>query len=467
VIAQDFNHADLPVARIDARGDRVPAALLELRQRLSLQGEVISAEGAERTRRVFGEPLTPQQVVERICSQVQQRGLEAVIEFTEKLDGVRLDAASLRVPPESIAQAHRAAPAEWLATIRHVRENIEQFQRAILHRNVEIVPRPGVRLCQQYQPLHRAGICIPGGAAAYPSTILMTVVPAQVAGVAEIALVLPPTRFGAENPQVLAVCAELGIQEVYRVGGAQAVAALAFGVEGLPRVDKIVGPGNIFVALAKKWVYGHVDIDAVAGPSEIVLVADGEARPAFVAADMLAQAEHAPGSAILVTWSTELADTVCAELSRQLAHLDRANPIRDSLHRYGAIVLVNDAEHAAHVVDVLAPEHVHVDCHQARQVAALIRNAGAMFIGPYSPVAVGDYAAGPSHVLPTSGTARWASGLSANSFLRSRSVIELSREALAQEQSAIAYLATVEGLTAHRASVEIRFAEQWPDNPPR
>jgi histidinol dehydrogenase len=312
-------------------------------------------------------------------------------------------------------------------------------------------------LWQRYVPLRRVGVCVPGGAAAYPSTVLMTVVPALVAGVEEIAVVAPPTDFGANNPTVLAVCAKLGVQEVYRVGGAQGVAALAYGVEGLPRVDKIVGPGNMFVALAKKFVYGEVDIDSIAGPSEVVVLADDTARPDCVAADLLAQAEHAPGASLLISWSERLLDAVERHLRVQVAGLSRETLTIQSLQEYGALILARDAAEACRLTDELAPEHLQVSTANASELVARIRNAGATFVGNYSPVAVGDYAAGPSHVLPTSGTARWASGLSANDFLRAGSVIQFEEDALRAIAADVRRLADLEGLTAHRASIDVRF----------
>jgi histidinol dehydrogenase len=275
--------------------------------------------------------------------------------------------------------------------------------------------------------------------------------------VREIALVAPPTAHGAYNRDLLATCHELGVEEVYRLGGAQAVAALAYGVEGLRAVDKIVGPGNLFVALAKKFVYGEVDIDSIAGPSEVVVLADEGTRPDFTAADMLAQAEHSPGASILITWSPSVAEATLGELAKQLARLSRADLARASLEQFGAVVLARDAQEAAEIVDFIAPEHLHIATEQPEELLARIHNAGATFLGNYSPVAAGDYAAGPSHVLPTSGTARFASGLSANQFLRGHSVISLSREGLSQLAPDIRALADAEGLTAHRASVDIRL----------
>ncbi|GIW93117.1 MAG: histidinol dehydrogenase [Pirellulaceae bacterium] len=448
------------IRRIDGQTEQGLEKLEELRARLSLQGDIVSPRSAEKTRAVFGEPLTPQQVVERICRDVQREGVSAVCRYTKLLDGVELSADTLRVPAEELQRAHRDADPQWLETVRHVRANIEAFQRSILHRDTQVTPRPGVVLTQRYRPIERVGITIPGGAAAYPSTILMTAVPAQVAQVPDIALVLPPTPYGASHPQVLAVCAELGLDTVYRIGGAQAIAALAYGVQGLAKVDKIVGPGNLFVTLAKKWVYGQVDIDALAGPSEIVVVADEQAQPQFLAADMLAQAEHAPGAAILITPSSRLLDAVEKELHEQCARLERAEWIVESLEQFGALVSARDLQHACELTNWLAPEHVQVQTRDPEKIAANIVSAGAIFLGPYSPVALGDYAAGPSHVLPTSGTARWASGLSANSFVRSTSIIHYTREALAADRQAIETMASVEGLTAHRASISVRFQDQ-------
>ena len=287
----------------------------------------------------------------------------------------------------------------------------------------------------------------------------MTVVPAQAAGVAEIAVVVPPTRFGGYNDQLLAACQALGVTEVYRIGGAQAVAALAYGVEGIPAVAKIVGPGNLFVALAKKHVYGEVDIDSIAGPSEIVLIADGTASPRFIAADLISQAEHSPGSSILLTWAPGLIDRVIDALDDQLGHLARGDLARDSLERFGALIQVRDAAEAVTLSNLLAPEHLHVSTADPRSLLPHLTNAGAIFLGHHTPVAAGDYAAGPSHVLPTGGTPRWASGLSANDFLKRSSVISLSREGLSRLAPDIRRLAAIEGLTAHGFSVDVRLAD--------
>ena len=446
----------LNIERIDSRQKDARGAMAALRERLSPRGNVVSEAGRLRTLEVFGEPLSPTQVVERICTDVRTKGLAALIDYSAKLDKARLTADTLRVPAAELAAAHRAADPNFLATIRRIRKRVLDFQTAILHRDVSVTGADGSRLTQRYVPLARVGICVPGGAAAYPSTVLMTAVPAQAAGVGELAVVAPPTPFGAYNPDLLATCYELGIGEVYRMGGAQAVAALAYGVEGVRPVDKIVGPGNLFVALAKKFVFGEVDIDSIAGPSEVVVIADDTARADFVAADLIAQAEHAPGASVLITWSERLLDQCAAEIERQLAHLERADLARASLEQFGALIRVADRDEAARLADEIAPEHLHLACQDAVELMEKITHAGATFLGNYSPVAVGDYVAGPSHVLPTGGTARFASGLSANDFLRAGSVIEFSAAALAGVADDVRTMANKEGLTAHRASVEIR-----------
>lgn len=443
--------------RIDLSDPIGRGQLDDLRRTLVSQGDMVSPAGRQRTIDVFGSALTPRQVVERICSDVRAKGIDAVLDYSRRIDGGSPTHQNLFVAPETLAQAHADVDAEFLGAIRRVRDRVMRFQMAILARNVTVPLPGGGSLGQRYVPLDRVGVCVPGGAAAYPSTLLMTVVPAQVAGVPEIVVVAPPTKFGAENPKVLATCHELGVTTVMRAGGAQAVAAMAYGIEGLPRVDMIVGPGNLFVALAKEYVFGDVAIDSIAGPSEIVVVADAQANAEFIAADMLAQAEHSPGSAILLTASVTLADQVALAISRRLTVLERADLTRDSLERFGAIVLTRSDDESADLADELAPEHLAIDTRDPQATLARIRHAGAAFLGPWSPVAAGDYAAGPSHVLPTGGTARFAAGLSANHFLRSGSVINLARKDLAEMAADITLLADVEGLTAHRRSVDARL----------
>jgi histidinol dehydrogenase len=367
----------------------------------------------------------------------------------------------LRVSADELASAHAHAAPAFLETIRRIRDNILRFQTAILHRDVQVETPHGGWLRQRYLPLERVGICVPGGAAAYPSTVLMTAVPAQAAGISQVVIVSPPTPNGAYNPNVLATCHELGIREVYRIGGAQAIAALAYGLDGLVngplvKVDKIVGPGNQFVALAKKFVYGEVDIDSIAGPSEVVILADDTTRADFAAADLIAQAEHAPGSSVLITWSEMALHAVAAELEKQLASAQRGDLARQSLESFGALIMVGGREEAANLANLLASEHLHIECADPEEMLGKIRNAGAVFLGPYSPVALGDYVAGPSHVLPTGATARFASGLSANDFLRSHSVIRFTQDGLAEAADDAIRMAEREGLMAHAASVTLR-----------
>ncbi len=448
---------DAPIRIVDARDDATAAAVLRsLRESLSPRGDLVSDRGRELTRRVFGGPLSPIEVVQKILDDVQTRGTEALLHYTAELDGKTLDFQSLRVPAAELAAAHAAADTDFIAVIDRIASNIRTFQTAIRHTDVTIQPSAGVTLTQRYQPLRRVGVCVPGGAAAYPSTVLMTVVPAQVAGVDEICVVAPPTEFGAYNRDMLAVCQHLGVTEVYRCGGAQAIAAMAYGCDAIAAVDKIVGPGNLFVALAKKMVYGTVDIDSFAGPSEVIVIADDTARPDWVAADLIAQAEHSPGSSLLVTWHKPLIDAVADQLNRQLATAVRGDLAAAALKQFGALMLVRDADHACEVTDAFAPEHLQIETEDPAALMAKLRNCGAAFLGHHTPVALGDYAAGPSHVLPTGGTCRWAAGLNVNSFLRSGSVTTFDDAALRAIGPDVIALAEKEGLEGHAQSVRIR-----------
>ncbi|HEX8202169.1 MAG TPA: histidinol dehydrogenase [Isosphaeraceae bacterium] len=453
----------LNIPRIDCVRDDAREAIRALRRQLSPRGDVVSPQGRARTLAAFGEALTPQQVVERICADVQCRGLDAVLDYTARLDGMALEPSAVRVAPEELAAAARRAEPAYLRTVRRVRDNVLMFQAGILHRDATLRRGLGCELRLRYRPLRRVGVCIPGGAAAYPSSLLMTVVPAQAAGVGQIAVVVPPTPFGGYNDDLLAACHVLGVTEVHRIGGAQAVAALAYGVAGIPAVDKIVGPGNLFVALAKRQVYGEVDIDSIAGPSEVVLIADWTADPRYIAADLISQAEHSPGASVLITWEPELIDRVAEALAHQLARLDRGDLARDSLERFGALILVRDEDEAVELSNRIAPEHLHVSTADPDRLAERLTDAGAIFLGHDTPVAVGDYAAGPSHVLPTGGTARWASGLSANDFLKRTSLIQVDRRGLALLAPDVRLLADKEGLTAHRYSVDVRLDEEAPN----
>jgi len=425
--------AGLKLQRIFCGRAGAAAQLSALRTLLGAQGNVVSARGRALTEKVFGEALPPARVVERVCEDVRTKGRDALFHYTEQLDKVRLDADSLRVSPAEMAQAHAAADAAFLEAVRRVRQNILAFQLGIVHRTavLNVAGRHELRL--RYRPLRRVGILVPGGSAAYPSTLLMTVCPAQAAGVPELAVVMPPTPTGAYNRDLLAVCHELGVREVYRVGGAQAVAALAYGVEGLPAVDMI------------------------AGPSEVVVMADASAPPAFVAADLIAQAEHSPGSAILVTWHEPLLDAVESALNDQLGRLARGDLARESLEQFGALVLARHEDEAVFCVNELAPEHLQIMTQDPDALCERIDNAGAIFLGPFTPVALGDYAAGPSHVLPTGGTARFTSGLTANDFLRRSSILRFTRDGLTQIAADVRLLAEREGLTGHAASVSVRL----------
>ena len=447
----------LNICRIDCASEDASAAIRELRRQLGSGGDVVSPQGRDQTMSAFGEPLTPRQVVERICADVQCRGLDAVLDHTARLDGVRLDPASVRVAREELVAAWRAADPAYLRTLRRIRDSILSFQTGILNRDAILKRGPSGEQRLRYLPLRRVGVCIPGSVAAYPSSLLMTVVPAQAAGVEEIAVVVPPTPFGGYNPDLLAACHALGVTEVHRVGGAQAVAALAYGVAGIAPVDKIVGPGNLFVALAKRHVFGEVDIDSLAGPSEVVQIADASADPRFVAADLISQAEHSPGASVLITWVADLIDRVADTMVQQLGRLSQGDLARESLERFGALIQVRDEDEAVALSNRIAPEHLHLSTAEPDRLAARLTNAGAIFLGHYTPVAVGDYAAGLSHVLPTGGTARWASGLCSNDFLRRTSMITVTRAGLAQMAPDIRVLADKEGLSAHRHSVDVRL----------
>ncbi|MDO4630324.1 MAG: histidinol dehydrogenase [Planctomycetia bacterium] len=442
----------LNISWFDSSRDDISAQMTALRKLLSPRGDVVSEAGQKKTIEIFGEPLSPQQVVAKICHDVDEKGLEAVLDYSRRIDGANMKPEDLRVPLEELENAHRNASPELLAAVRNIKQNIVEFQTALLPEDVTVM-RNGGFLRQRYRPMKRIGICVPGGAAAYPSTVLMTAVPAMVAGVEEIAVVAPPTANGAYNQDMLATCYEIGVREVYRVGGAQAVAAMAYGVEGLPRVDKIVGPGNLFVALAKKLVYGEVDIDSIAGPSEVVVIVDHTTDTRYTALDLIAQAEHSPGASILIGYEREVLENAVATLDEELNKLERGNLARTALETYGAIILAKDEAEVCELTDQIAPEHLHIATDSAETLEDQIHNAGAVFLGNFTPVAVGDYAAGPSHVLPTSGTARFAHGLCANDFLRSHSVLHFDRVGLTAMAEDIRILATKEGLTAHRQSV--------------
>ncbi|MCA1319617.1 histidinol dehydrogenase [Bacillus tianshenii] len=394
-----------------------------------------------------------------IIDEVRIKGDMALLSYTEKWDGARLD--SLRVTKEEIIQAYDAFPTSINVVIQEAAENIREYHEKQVKQSWLSTKEDGTILGQKVTALDAVGVYVPGGKAAYPSSVLMNVIPAQVAGVERIAMVTPPAADGSVPAGVLVAADILGVDEIYKVGGAQAVAALAYGTETIRPVDKIVGPGNIFVALAKKEVYGVVDIDSIAGPSEIVVLADETANAHEVAADMLSQAEHDErASCVLVTTCGELAERVALEVEKQLSDLPREDIARASINEFGAIYVTESMEEALRVVNELAPEHLEVMTKEPMNLLPFIKHAGAIFLGRYSSEPVGDYFAGPNHVLPTNGTARFSSGLSVDEFVKKSSIIMYSQQALEDNVDKIAAFARLEGLEAHARAVEARFKKR-------
>ena len=390
----------------------------------------------------------------RILSAVRTRGDTAIQEFTEKFDRVKLTPEQFRISNSDLKKAHEQIAPELLDSIQKAIKNVRKYQEEIFTgNNKKYSGNTGIK----YTSIKRVGICVPGASAPLPSTVIMTAVPAQVAGVKEIVVVSPPRYNGSIHPVILAVCRELQINKVYRIGGAQAVAAMAHGTQTINPVDKIVGPGNQWVQMAKKEVLGYVGIDSIAGPSEVLIIANDKANPAWVAADMLSQAEHAPGSAVVFTDSQKLAENVLNELKKQVKQLTRAKETVQCLEKFSGIIVFKDIEETIVQADYFACEHLEIHCGQeSRKIADQIKNAGAIFIGDYSPVAVGDYWAGPSHTLPTGTSARFFSALSSNDFVKSTSIIEYGKEQLAAAADDIIRLAQIEGLDAHAKSIKIR-----------
>lgn len=418
------------------------------------------AERAERLAAILDRAATFDAEVEAaaraVLEEVRVGGDAALLACSERFDGVRPPA--LRIPPGALGAALAALDPELRAILEEAAANIRRFHERQRTASWFTEDGDGVVLGQRVVPMERVGLYVPGGTAAYPSSVLMNAIPAQVAGVAEIHLVSPPRADGLPHPLVLATARLLGLEHVYAAGGAQAIAALAYGTETVPRVDKIVGPGNAYVAAAKRLVFGRVAIDSVAGPSEIVVLADETADPAFVAADLLSQAEHdARASAVLVTNSPTLAEAVQAEVDRLVPTLERRAILARALPAYGAILLTETPQEAIAATNELAPEHLEILTADPWETMTRIRHAGAIFLGPYSTEPVGDYFAGPNHVLPTGGTARYASALGVHDFVRTQSVIAYSRERLAAAGERIARFADAEGLDAHALAVRIRL----------
>jgi histidinol dehydrogenase len=399
----------------------------------------------------FDEGSSEDTALNEIIRTVRRQKNCAVTKYTERFDKVTLGAEQLRVSAAACRAAHTQIDPTLMRSLRQAIRNVRAYQEEIFVGDKST--HPGIR----YTPITRVGICVPGASAPLPSTVIMTAVPALVAGVREVAIMSPPRFQGGIHPVILAVCEELGIDEVYAMGGAHGVAALAYGTETIKPVHKIVGPGNQWVQMAKRKVYGQVDIDSIAGPSEVLIIANDQAKPEWVAADMLSQAEHAPGSAVVFTDSEAVAQAVLDELKQQVLQLSRCAETRECLLRFGGIIAFADMDDVIEQANHLATEHLEIQCgDQTEAIAQRITNAGAMFLGGYSPVAVGDYWAGPSHTLPTGRSARFFSALSSNDFVKSTSVIQYDQQRLQDSSAHIIQLAMTEGLDAHAQSVRIR-----------
>ncbi|MDD7332952.1 MAG: histidinol dehydrogenase [Lachnospiraceae bacterium] len=397
--------------------------------------------------------------VNAIIDEVREKRDEAIFAFTEKFDGACINADNILVTEAEIEEAYTQVDEKLLAVIRKALVNIRKYHEKQLQ-NSWFTSEDGIILGQKVTALSKVGVYVPGGKAVYPSSVLMNVIPAKVAGVERIIMCTPPDKNGKVFASTLVAAKEAGVDEIYKVGGAQAVAAMAFGTESVPKVDKIVGPGNIYVALAKKAVYGHVSIDSIAGPSEILVLADETANPRYVAADLLSQAEHDEmASAILITTSAKLAKQVSAEVDQFVAVLSRSEIIQKSLDNYGYILVAENMEDAIDAVNEISSEHMEIVTRDPFHIMTKIKNAGAIFIGEYSSEPLGDYFAGPNHVLPTNGTAKFFSPLSVDDFIKKSSIISYSREALEKVHKDIEQFAECERLTAHANSVRVRFEE--------
>lgn len=395
------------------------------------------------------------ETVSEIINNVMMNGDKAVREYTIKFDGKAPDA--FEVPKEELTALTADCDPEFIATLKNAADNIRNFHERQKQQSWLTTKDNGVIMGQRIRGLKRVGLYVPGGTAAYPSSVLMNAIPAKIAGVSELIMVTPPGKDGKPNPDIMAAAAIAGVDRVFLMGGAQAVAALAYGTESVPKVDKIVGPGNIFVATAKKLLYGTVDIDMIAGPSEILVLADESANPKFLAADLMSQAEHDKlASAILITTSDKLAEDTTKEIYRQVEELSRKDIIEYSLDNYGVIIVCDTMERAIELANELAPEHLEVCCENPMEYVGKLDNAGSVFLGNYSPEPLGDYFAGPNHVLPTSGTARFFSPLSVDTFVKKSSFIYYTENALQNDSDDIIRFANTEGLTAHANSIIVR-----------
>lgn len=401
-----------------------------------------------------------EETVNEMIRQVRARGDEALFEYTQKFDGCGLTAETVKVSQEEIRQAYREVSPEFLEVMKKSAANITRFHEKQLHNSWFLPEENGTILGQKITPIAVSGVYVPGGKAPYPSSVLMNVLPARVAGVPRIIMTTPPGPDGKVNPNILAAADIAGVNEIYKAGGAQAIAAMAFGTESIPKVDKITGPGNIFVALAKKACFGYVSIDSIAGPSEILVLADESATPGYVAADLLSQAEHDEmASAILITTSKDLANRVSEEVTALTGRLSRKEIIEKSLENYGYILIARDMDEALCAVNEIASEHLEILTQNPFEIMTKVKNAGAIFLGEYSSEPLGDYFAGPNHILPTNGTARFFSPLNVDDFLKKTSIISYSREALSKVHKQIEMFAEEEGLTAHANSIRVRFEQ--------
>ncbi len=398
-------------------------------------------------------------VVSDIIANVREKGDEALRDYCQRFDHVALN--DFLVSQEELEAAIQKVEPEFIEILEEAAKNIRAFHEKQLRQSFIMTEKPGVVLGQRVIPLERVGLYVPGGTAAYPSTVLMDAIPAQIAGVSEIVMVTPPSKEGSVNPYILAAAHVAGVGRIFKVGGAQAVAALAYGTESIPRVDKIVGPGNAFVAEAKKQVFGQVNIDMIAGPSEVLVLADGASDPRYVAADLLSQAEHDKNaSAVLVTDSLALAEQVQAEIEAQLKTLKREEIARTSIENNGKIIVCRDLMEGVDTANRIAPEHLEICVDQPFDYLGLIKNAGSVFLGRYNPEPLGDYFAGPNHTLPTSGTARFYSPLSVDDFVKKLQYSYYTREALEKDYDKVSFFANKEGLTAHARAVDIRFGKE-------
>ena len=424
-----------------------------------------SRPAEQRVARIINRGLAFQKedlaAVTRICERVRKRGDQAVISYTRRFDSARMSIKSMQVSKKEFADAAKKADRSFTRALNRAAANIKRFHEQQLRKSWMQTDRPGTLLGQLINPVDAVGVYVPGargGKTPLVSSVLMGVIPAKVAGVRQIAMVTPPTRGGGVSPHLLVAAKKAGVDAVYKVGSAWAIAALAYGTETIPQVDVIVGPGNIYVTLAKKILAGTVGIDMVAGPSEILVIADDSAKPEFIAADLLSQAEHdVLASAVLITDSDKLAKSVAKEVKGQLTRLARADIAEESLSKFGAIIVVKNIGTAIDMANRIAPEHLELQINDALEVVGKIRNAGAIFVGNYTPEPVGDYIAGPNHVLPTAGTARFASALSVDNFIKKTSLIQYTQKAFEREAPDIIRLAEVEGLGAHAGSIKVRL----------